>query len=267
MFISCVHDCHDRQKVWASVVRHIHTCTDLVLINSTQEWVWDQDVQTWAAISEVVVPFLYLSAPKKWTVGPWRPIVRAGISYYVRIASLSCACPCASLCFPDLTWLTCMQSLSCLNSGESQVSGNGVMDYSFYLFVMDYSFHQFLPPVLCNLRRKQDFQLHFCPNESLFGIWLDPVCSRSDHASHTDIFFPYQCHYQYHQFQKVSLPVPKSPVFGSWSPNSTYLHLYFYLLSWRWWPLWSDGTLYQWSLQPEKASQDPCLFKISVSCT
>ena len=53
----------------------------------------------------------------------------------------------------------------------------------------------------------------------------------------------------------------------SWSPNSTYLHLDFYLLSWRWWPLWSGGTLYQWSLQPEKASQDPCLFKISVSCT
>ena len=53
----------------------------------------------------------------------------------------------------------------------------------------------------------------------------------------------------------------------SWSPNSTFLHLDFYLLSWRWWPLWSGGTLYQWSLQPEKASQHPCLFKISVSCT
>ena len=56
-------------------------------------------------------------------------------------------------------------------------------------------------------------------------------------------------------------------IYPSWSPNSTYLHLDFYLLSWRWWPLWSGGTLYQWSLQPEKASQDPCLFKISVSCT
>ena len=52
----------------------------------------------------------------------------------------------------------------------------------------------------------------------------------------------------------------------SWSPNSTYLHLDFYLLSWQWWPLWSTGTLYQWSLQPEKASQDLCLFKISMSC-
>ena len=40
-----------------------------------------------------------------------------------------------------------------------------------------------------------------------------------------------------------------------------------HLLSWRWRPLWSGGTLYQWSLQPEKASQDPCLFKISVSFT
>ena len=53
----------------------------------------------------------------------------------------------------------------------------------------------------------------------------------------------------------------------SWSPNSTYLHLDFYLLSWRWWPLWSTGTLYQWSLKPEKASPDRCLFKISVSST
>ena len=53
----------------------------------------------------------------------------------------------------------------------------------------------------------------------------------------------------------------------SWSTNSTYLHLDFYLLSWRWWPLWSTGTLYQWSLKPEKASPDRCLFKISVSCT
>ena len=52
-----------------------------------------------------------------------------------------------------------------------------------------------------------------------------------------------------------------------WSPNSTYLHLDFYLLSWRWWPLWSSGTLYQWSLKPEKGSQDRCLFKISVLYT
>ena len=27
-----------------------------------------------------------------------------------------------------------------------------------------------------------------------------------------------------------------------------------YLLSWRWRPPWSLGTLYQWSLQPKKAS-------------
>ena len=27
-----------------------------------------------------------------------------------------------------------------------------------------------------------------------------------------------------------------------------------YLLSWRWWPLWSGGTLYQWSVRPKKAS-------------
>ena len=25
-----------------------------------------------------------------------------------------------------------------------------------------------------------------------------------------------------------------------------------YLLSWRWWPLWSGGLLYQWSLRPKK---------------
>ena len=28
-------------------------------------------------------------------------------------------------------------------------------------------------------------------------------------------------------------------IWSSWSPNSTYLHLdFYYLLSWRWWPLW-----------------------------
>ena len=56
-------------------------------------------------------------------------------------------------------------------------------------------------------------------------------------------------------------------LFHSWSPNSTCFHLDLYLLSWRWWPLWSGGTLYQWSLKPEKANLDRCLFKISVSCT
>ena len=25
-----------------------------------------------------------------------------------------------------------------------------------------------------------------------------------------------------------------------------------YLLSWRWWPLWSGGLLYQWSMRPKK---------------
>ena len=52
----------------------------------------------------------------------------------------------------------------------------------------------------------------------------------------------------------------------SWSPNSTYLHLDFYLLSWRWWPLWSGGLLFQLPVLPEKASQVQFIFKISVSC-
>ena len=63
------------------------------------------------------------------------------------------------------------------------------------------------------------------------------------------------------------LHFPAVYIYCSWSPNSTYLYLDFYLLSWRWWPLWSGGTLYQWSLKPEKASPDRCLFKISVSWT
>ena len=52
----------------------------------------------------------------------------------------------------------------------------------------------------------------------------------------------------------------------SWSPNSTYLHLDFYLLSWRWWPLWSGGILFQWPVLQQKAREVHFLFKISVSC-
>ena len=37
-----------------------------------------------------------------------------------------------------------------------------------------------------------------------------------------------------------------------------------YLLSWRWWPLWSIGTFYQWSLQLKKASWVRFFVKISV---
>ena len=39
----------------------------------------------------------------------------------------------------------------------------------------------------------------------------------------------------------------------SWSPNSTCLHLDFYLLSWWWQPLWSGGLLYRWLLPQQKA--------------
>ena len=40
-----------------------------------------------------------------------------------------------------------------------------------------------------------------------------------------------------------------------------------YLLSWRWRPLWSGGTLYQWSLRLKKASWVRFFFKISVLYT
>ena len=40
-----------------------------------------------------------------------------------------------------------------------------------------------------------------------------------------------------------------------------------YLLSWRWWPLWSIGTLYQWSLRLKKASWVRFFSKISVLYT
>ena len=40
-----------------------------------------------------------------------------------------------------------------------------------------------------------------------------------------------------------------------------------YLLSWRWWPLWGGGLLYQWSLRPKKTSWFQFFRKISVSCT
>ena len=33
-----------------------------------------------------------------------------------------------------------------------------------------------------------------------------------------------------------------------------------YLLSWRWQPLWSGGTLYQWSLWPKKSKLGPIFF-------
>ena len=39
----------------------------------------------------------------------------------------------------------------------------------------------------------------------------------------------------------------------SWLPNSTCLHLDFYLLSWWWQPLWSGGLLYRWLLPHQKA--------------
>ena len=60
------------------------------------------------------------------------------------------------------------------------------------------------------------------------------------------------------------IPCPPVP---SWSPNSTYLPLDLYLLSWRWWPLWSGGLLYQWSLRPKQTSWVRFFRKISVSCT
>ena len=42
-------------------------------------------------------------------------------------------------------------------------------------------------------------------------------------------------------------------LYFSWSPNSTCLHLDFYLLSWWWQPLWSGGLLYRWLLPQQKA--------------
>ena len=40
-----------------------------------------------------------------------------------------------------------------------------------------------------------------------------------------------------------------------------------YLLSWRWWPLWSGGLLFRWLLRPKKTSWVRFFRKISVSYT
>ena len=53
---------------------------------------------------------------------------------------------------------------------------------------------------------------------------------------------------------------------ASWSPNSTCLHLDFYLLSWWWQPLWSGGLLYRWLLPQQKAYWIRFFFKISFLC-
>ena len=52
----------------------------------------------------------------------------------------------------------------------------------------------------------------------------------------------------------------------SWSPNSTCLHLDFYLLSWWWQPLWRGGLLYRWLLLQQKAYWIRFFFKISFLC-
>ena len=59
---------------------------------------------------------------------------------------------------------------------------------------------------------------------------------------------------------------PSYRVFISWSPNSTCLHLDFYLLSWWWQPLWSGGLLYRWLLLQQKAYWIRFFFKISFLC-
>ena len=51
---------------------------------------------------------------------------------------------------------------------------------------------------------------------------------------------------------------PMSPYFWRPSivdrPTQLIWHSDIDLLSWRWWPLWSCGTLYQWPLRPKQAS-------------
>ena len=63
------------------------------------------------------------------------------------------------------------------------------------------------------------------------------------------------CHFfRFGAILPLSIYIHPSAWKTSWLPNSTYLHLDFYLLSWQWQPLWSGGLLFLCPVLPEKAS-------------
>ena len=59
----------------------------------------------------------------------------------------------------------------------------------------------------------------------------------------------------------ISIILPIIGPMPRWSPNSTYLHLDFCLLSWRWWPLWSGGTFVPVACTATKSKAGPFSFQ------